>query len=51
MENEADELWLQTSMSMPDEQTLYHKLGFSEQEAPAVMELMENATKTMWLEL
>ncbi len=51
MENEATELWLQSGMSMPEEEKLYNKLGFSEQEPPALMELMENTKKTMWLEL
>jgi len=49
MENEAKELWLQTTMSMPQAHQLYYKLGFQDQSAPKQMEVLARTEKIMSL--
>ncbi|WP_422082470.1 bifunctional helix-turn-helix transcriptional regulator/GNAT family N-acetyltransferase [Ulvibacterium sp.] len=51
MENEAKELWLQTTMSMPQAHKLYYKLGFNDKEAPTQMDVLERTEKVMCLKL
>lgn len=48
MENDATELWLQTTMSMPQAHKLYYKLGFSDAEAPPQMDVLERTEKIMF---
>lgn len=50
-ENEAKQLWLQTTMSMPEAHKLYYKLGFNDKEAPAEMSVLERTEKIMCLEI
>ena len=47
-ENEATELWLQTTMSMPQAHKLYYKLGFEDAVAPPQMMVLERTEKTMF---
>jgi N-acetylglutamate synthase-like GNAT family acetyltransferase/DNA-binding MarR family transcriptional regulator len=51
IENETTELWLQSGMSSPEEEKLYAKFGFSEQETPVQMLVSEGMEKIMCLEL
>ena len=51
LENDAIELWLQTTMSMPQAHKLYYKLGFNDQSAPAQMDVLERTEKIMCLSL
>jgi N-acetylglutamate synthase-like GNAT family acetyltransferase len=51
MENEAKELWLQTTMSMPQAHKLYYKLGFDDKAAPPQMDVLERTEKIMCLSL
>ena len=51
LENEATELWLQTTMSMPQAHKLYYKLGFSDQAAPPQMDVLARTEKIMCLSL
>ena len=51
MENDAKELWLQTTMSMPQAHKLYYKLGFSDQLAPPQMDVLDRTEKIMCLSL
>ncbi len=51
IENEAGELWLQTTMSMPEAHTLYYKLGFEDRQAPEQMLVLEQTEKVMCLDL
>lgn len=46
-ENEAKELWLQTTMRMPDAHKLYYKLGFTDELAPAQMNVLARTEKIM----
>jgi len=46
-ENGATELWLQTTMSMPQAHKLYYKLGFQDQKAPAQMDVLKRTEKIM----
>lgn len=50
-ENAATELWLQTTMSMPQAHKLYYKLGFEDQNAPEQMDVLERTEKIMCLSL
>lgn len=50
LENEATELWLQTTMSMPQAHKLYYKLGFYDKSAPPQMEVLDRTEKIMCLE-
>ncbi|RNC80035.1 MAG: GNAT family N-acetyltransferase [Balneola sp.] len=47
MENEADTLWLQTTLSMPKAHKLYYKLGFDDREAPPQMAVLDRTEKIM----
>jgi len=51
LENEATELWLQTTMSMPEAHRLYYKLGFEDRQAPSQMEVLKRTEKIMCLSL
>jgi N-acetylglutamate synthase-like GNAT family acetyltransferase/DNA-binding MarR family transcriptional regulator len=50
-ENEATQLWLQTTMSMPQAHKLYYKLGFDDKQAPPQMTVLKRTEKIMCLEL
>jgi len=50
-ENLAKELWLQTTMSMPQAHKLYYKLGFEDREAPSQMDVLKRTEKIMCKEL
>lgn len=50
-ENEASQLWLQTTLSMPQAHKLYYKLGFEDEEAPSQMIVLKRTEKIMCLEL
>lgn len=50
-ENQAKELWLQTTMSMSQAHKLYYKLGFTDREAPIQMDVLKRTEKIMCLEL
>ena len=47
-ENEATQLWLQTTMSMPQAHKLYYKLGFEDAEAPPQMDILKRTEKIMF---
>ncbi len=51
LENDAKELWLQTTMSMPQAHKLYYKLGFNDRLAPSQMDVLERTEKIMCLSL
>jgi len=51
MENEAKQLWLQTTLSMPQAHKLYYKLGFDDKEAPPQMDVLQRTEKIMCLAL
>ena len=51
IENQARELWLQTTMGMPKAHQLYYKLGFEDKEAPPQMEVLQRTEKIMYLDL
>ena len=51
LENDATELWLQTTMSMPQAHKLYYKLGFNDRKAPTQMDVLERTEKIMCLSL
>lgn len=51
IENDAFELWLQTTMSMPQAHKLYYKLGFLDKEAPTQMDVLKRTEKIMCLDL
>lgn len=46
-ENNAKELWLQTTMSMPQAHKLYDKLGFLDKKAPKQMAVLNRTEKIM----
>ena len=48
MENDAKELWLQTTLSMPRAHKLYYKLGFTDAEAPEQMDVLGRTEKIMF---
>jgi N-acetylglutamate synthase-like GNAT family acetyltransferase len=50
-ENEAKELWLQTTMSMPEAHKLYYKLGFVDRKAPKQMDVLKRTEKIMCMGL
>jgi DNA-binding MarR family transcriptional regulator/N-acetylglutamate synthase-like GNAT family acetyltransferase len=50
-ENEATQLWLQTTMSMPEAHKLYYKLGFEDRKAPKQMTVLKRTEKIMVLDL
>jgi len=47
-ENYATELWLQTTMSMPQAHKLYYKLGFEDADAPKQMDVLQRTEKIMF---
>jgi DNA-binding MarR family transcriptional regulator/N-acetylglutamate synthase-like GNAT family acetyltransferase len=49
-ENEATQLWLQTTMSMPEAHKLYYKLGFVDSKAPKQMAVLERTEKIMCMD-
>ncbi len=51
MENEACELWIQTSMEIPDTHLIYLALGFIEKAKPAKLIALEQTKKVMCLDL
>lgn len=50
-ENDATELWLQTTLSMPEAHKLYYKLGFKDRKAPKQMDVLKRTQKIMVKEL
>ncbi|TFF38512.1 GNAT family N-acetyltransferase [Mucilaginibacter psychrotolerans] len=50
-ENDAKELWLQTTMSMPQAHKLYYKLGFEDKAAPKQMDVLNRTEKIMVIDL
>lgn len=50
-ENEARELWLQTTLSMPQAHKLYYKLGFNDKDTPQQMTVLRRTEKIMCLDL
>lgn len=51
MENDASELWIQTTLNPLETDKMYYDLGFSDKEAPAQMLLREESEKVLCLEL
>jgi DNA-binding MarR family transcriptional regulator len=50
-ENEASQLWLQTTMSMPEAHKLYYKLGFHDKKAPKQLTVLKRTEKIMVMDL
>jgi GNAT superfamily N-acetyltransferase len=50
-ENDASELWLQTTKKMPAAHRLYYKLGFDDRPAPPQMQVLQRTEKIMRLEM
>ncbi|WP_299224426.1 bifunctional helix-turn-helix transcriptional regulator/GNAT family N-acetyltransferase [uncultured Psychroserpens sp.] len=50
LENEVKQLWLQTTMAMPQAHQLYYKLGFIDNDAPIQMDVLKRTEKIMCLE-
>ena len=50
-ENDASELWLQTTMSMPKAHKLYYQLGFQDGKAPKSMLVLNRTEKIMYMSL
>ncbi|HXB42041.1 MAG TPA: bifunctional helix-turn-helix transcriptional regulator/GNAT family N-acetyltransferase [Bacteroidia bacterium] len=50
-ENNAAELWLQTTNAMQEAHRLYYKLGFAESKAPKEMHVLKRTQKIMQLKL
>lgn len=50
-ENNVKQLWLQTTMSMPQAHKLYYKLGFKDQIAPPQMDVLKRTEKIMVMEM
>lgn len=50
-ENDAKQLWLQTTMSMPEAHKLYYKLGFNDKMAPPQMTVLKRTEKIMVMEM
>lgn len=49
-ENAARQLWLQTTLRMPEAHRLYDKLGFADRKAPKQMDVLQRTEKIMVLE-
>jgi N-acetylglutamate synthase-like GNAT family acetyltransferase len=49
-ENDATQLWLQTTMSMPEAHKLYYKLGFVDRKAPRQMTVLKRTEKIMCMD-
>lgn len=50
-ENSAKQLWLQTTMRMPQAHQLYYKFGFEDREAPPQMDVLKRTEKIMVMDL
>jgi len=50
-ENNAKELWLQTTNSLREAHNLYYKLGFADKDAPPQMTVLKRTEKIMCIEL
>ncbi|MEO8533048.1 MAG: bifunctional helix-turn-helix transcriptional regulator/GNAT family N-acetyltransferase [Flavobacterium sp.] len=50
-ENEASQLWLQTTMRMPEAHQLYYKFGFEDRTAPKQMDVLKRTEKIMAMDL
>jgi DNA-binding MarR family transcriptional regulator/N-acetylglutamate synthase-like GNAT family acetyltransferase len=50
-ENEATQLWLQTTMAMPEAHQLYYKLGFEDRKPPKQMDVLKRTEKAMVMDL
>lgn len=50
-ENNATQLWLQTTMSMPQAHKLYYKLGFEDRAAPPQMLVLKRTEKIMVMDM
>ena len=50
-ENEATQLWLQTTMSMPEAHNLYYKMGFEDRKPPKQMDVLKRTEKVMVMDL
>lgn len=50
-ENGARQLWLQTTMSMPEAHRLYYKMGFKDKKAPRQMAVLQRTEKVMMMTL
>lgn len=50
-ENAAKQLWLQTTMRMPEAHKLYYKIGFNDKKAPKQMTVLKRTEKIMVIEL
>ena len=50
-ENSVKQLWLQTTMRMPEAHKLYYKLGFKDKKAPKQMEVLKRTEKIMVIDL
>jgi DNA-binding MarR family transcriptional regulator/N-acetylglutamate synthase-like GNAT family acetyltransferase len=50
-ENNAAELWLQTTNELKEAHKLYYKLGFEDKKAPKEMDVLKRTEKTMSLRL
>ena len=50
-ENEATQLWLQTTNAMPEAHKLYYKMGFEDRKAPRQMEVLNRTEKIMVMDL
>ncbi len=50
-ENEATQLWLQTTMRMPAAHQLYYKFGFEDGKAPKQMTVLKRTEKIMVMDL
>lgn len=50
-ENDARQLWLQTTMRMPEAHLLYYKLGFNDCKSPKQMAVLKRTEKTMLINL
>jgi DNA-binding MarR family transcriptional regulator/N-acetylglutamate synthase-like GNAT family acetyltransferase len=50
-ENAATQLWLQTTMRMPEAHKLYYKLGFDDKKAPKQMTVLKRTEKIMMMSL
>lgn len=50
-ENQATELWLQSTLRMPQAHRLYYKLGFEDRPAPLQMLVYDRTKKIMCMDL
>ncbi len=50
-ENGAKQLWLQTTMAMPEAHMLYYKMGFDDRKGPRHMSVLKRTEKVMVMDL